>query len=368
MLNRMGQSVPPMLLASKIRRSKFKSRSLIGASVTMGVIFCLLAVLWQFQTALSPTTLIAAILVLYAIFFSSMGIHQLVLSALIGKLIPVLSRGKLMQLSSVVGSIVAVTCAWYLLNLWLQPENANFSAIFLFAGVLFIGSGLLAGLFVEQGDIAIGKAPSVREQFQDAGRVLKGDRNFLILVVTACLFGMMMTLFPHYQAVGRERLNLGFDSLVPWIIAQNMGVAVFSLPAGWLADRIGNRLVLKWLMGGLCLVPMLSLWFSSLGGTGASLYFIVFAMLGLTPVTMRTFSNYTLELVSRDEHPTYLSLLSLFMAGPAVVGSLLVGALIDRMGYEPAFVLITISQFLGFLLCFRLSEPRQSANKPRSLT
>ncbi|MEZ6093809.1 MAG: MFS transporter [Pirellulaceae bacterium] len=169
---------------------------------------------------------------------------------------------------------------------------------------------------------------------------------------------MMMTLFPHYQSVGRSRLNLGFDSLVPWIVAQNLGVAVFSLPAGWLADRYGNRIVLKVLMGGLCLVPGLALYLSGQGAWGAAAYFIVFGLLGLTPVTIRTFSNYTLELVEREHHPRYLSLLSLFMAGPAVLGSLLVGSLIDRWGFEPAFYTITATQVLGFLICFALVEPR----------
>ncbi|MEZ6093810.1 MAG: hypothetical protein R3C03_06180 [Pirellulaceae bacterium] len=156
MLNRFGQSVPPLLVAQTIRRSRYKKAGLIAAAMTMGVIFCLLSLLWTFRESLSQTGLIVAILVLYAIFFSSMGIHQLSLSALTGKLIPVTIRGRLMQFSSVLGSTVAVTCAWILLNRWLTPGSANFTAIFLFAGVLFTASASIAFLFREDAGCKIG--------------------------------------------------------------------------------------------------------------------------------------------------------------------------------------------------------------------
>jgi hypothetical protein len=114
------------------------------------------------------------------------------------------------------------------------------------------------------------------------------------------------------------------------------------------------------LMGGLFLVPLASLYLSRLGSVGAFWYFMVFALLGLTPVAIRTFNNYTLELVDRDQHPKYLSLLSLFIAGPAVLGSLAIGALIDFSGFDFAFSFVSALQLLGFGLCFLLNEPRKS--------
>ncbi len=367
MLNRFGQSVPPLLVANSIRNSPRKKYRLIVSSMTMGSVFCLLSFLWQFRDLVSSATMIAVILVLYAIFFSSLGVNQLILSALIGKLIPVVQRGRLMQFSSVIGSLIAISCAWVLLNTWLTEQDPNFGAIFLFAGLLFVAAGAIAVFFKESKDLPPRQQLTLRTQLIESIQVMRHDKNFGVLAIAAALFGMMMTLFPHYQAVGRQRLNLGFDSLVPWIVAQNLGVAFFSLPAGWIADRYGNRLALKLLMGGLFLVPLASLFLSGLGSTGAFWYFMVFAMLGLTPVAIRTFNNYTLELVNREQHPKYLSLLSLFIAGPAVLGSLIVGALIDRTGYEFAFILVSGLQFIGFGLCFLLNEPRKMATNIESI-
>jgi hypothetical protein len=42
-----------------------------------------------------------------------------------------------------------------------------------------------------------------------------------------------------------------------------------------------------------------------------------------------------------------------------VVASLLVGLAIDLIGYEPTFTVIVLFQFVGYLLCFRLIEPRR---------
>lgn len=367
MLNRFGQSVPPLLAANSIRNAPYKKRRLIISSTSMGIMFCLLAGLWLLKEQIPGPWLIGSILVLYAIFFSSLGVNQIILSALIGKLIPVLRRGKLMQFSSVFGSCVAVTCAWFLLNLWLTPENGNFAAIFLFAGVLFIAAGVMAIFFQEEPDQPETQRLTLGRQLREGLGVLRTDRNFRLLSVTSMLFGMMMTLFPHYQAVARERLNLGFDSLVPWIIAQNLGVAIFSLPVGWIADRRGNRLALKLLMGGIMFIPIVALCLANGGELGGKIYFIVFAMVGLTPVAIRTFNNYTLELVERDSHPKYLSLLSLFMAGPAVLGSLVIGYLIDRTGFELAFGIVALGQVIGFILCFFLTEPRTPSVRCRKI-
>ncbi|MBX3419814.1 MAG: MFS transporter [Pirellulaceae bacterium] len=360
MLNRLGQSVPPLMAANTIRRSPFKKWRLVSTSVTMGVVFCSLAMLWSFKESFSTTAIIAAILVLYAIFFSCLGVNQLILSALIGKLIPVVQRGRLMQFSSVLGSVIAIGCAWVLLKRWLISENPHFSWIFMFAGVLFIAAGALAVLFREPRDVAPSSDGSLRGQLRESLVLLRTDRNLGLMLLSATMFGMMMTLFPHYQALARTRLELGFDSLVPWIIAQNLGVALFSLPAGWMADRRGNRVVLLVLMGGLAIVPLLSLALASSTAYGPTWFIVVFGMLGLTPVTIRTFNNYTLELTGREMHPRYLSLLSLFMAGPAVLGSLAIGAMIDKFGFELAFWLVSGMQFVGFGTCFLLAEPRKS--------
>jgi predicted MFS family arabinose efflux permease len=359
MLNRFGQSVPPLLAAGYVRGVPYKKTALVMSSLGMGLSFLALSALWLVKDTLPLLLVTVAILGLYALFFALTGVNQLITSTLTGKVIPVQRRGQLMQFSSSLGSVVAVSCAWVLLSWWLRPDGGNFAAVFAFAGGLFVIAGAVAWWFREQADEPRTEVFEPRRLVGDAWSTLREDANFRRLAVIAALFGAMMTLFPHYQDVGRTRLGLGLDSLVPWIIAQNIGVAAFSLPAGWIADRVGNRRVLKWLMAGLCLVPVLALVLSSNNGLGQRWFWLVFAFLGLSPVAIRTFNNYTLELVERPDHPRYLAMLNLAMAGPGILASLLVGAAIDLFGYEPTFSVIVVFQFMGYLLCFRLIEPRR---------
>jgi predicted MFS family arabinose efflux permease len=359
MLNRFGQSVPPLLAAGYVRGLPRKKFALATTSLGMGLAFLALSLLWLVKDSLPWAAVTISILALYALFFALTGVNQLVTSTLTGKVIPVQRRGQLMQFSSSLGSVIAVSCAWVLLSWWLRPGGGNFAAVFAFAGGLFVFSGLVAYLFREAEDEPHQAEFSPRKLLFDALATVKHDANFRLLTIIAALFGGMMTLFPHYQDIGRTRLGLGLDSLVPWIIAQNIGVAAFSLPAGWIADRVGNRRVLKWLMAGLCLVPILSLWLSTSGQFGTRWFFLVFGFLGLSPVAIRTFNNYALELVDRPQHPRYLAMLNLAMAGPGVVASLLVGLAIDLIGYEPTFTVVVLFQFVGYLLCFRLIEPRR---------
>lgn len=359
MLNRFGQSVPPLLAAGYVRGVPLKKLALASTSIGMGASFLALSALWMVKDSLPWLWVTILILSLYALFFALTGVNQLITSTLTGKVIPVQRRGQLMQWSSSIGSVIAVSCAWVLLSWWLRPGGGNFAAVFAFAGGLFVFAGLVAYLFRESDDEPQRIFFSPRQLLVDAFSTVRGDPNFRLLTIIAALFGGMMTLFPHYQDIGRSRLGLGLDSLVPWIIAQNLGVAAFSLPAGWIADRVGNRRVLKWLMAGLCLVPVLALVLSRSESFGARWFFLVFGFLGLSPVAIRTFNNYTLELVERAQHPRYLAMLNLAMAGPGVIASLLVGAAIDIFGYEPTFLVILVFQAIGYLLCFRLIEPRR---------
>ena len=183
---------------------------------------------------------------------------------------------------------------------------------------------------------------SPRKIFLDAWTILKKDKNFRLLAVVGGLFGLSLTLFPHYQALGRERLNVGLDSLIPWLIAQNVGVACFSLPAGWVADRFGNRLVLSFLLSGLCIAPTLALTLASQGESAKGMYIWVFVLLGLTPVTFRIFSNYTLELAARGDQPRYLSTLSLCIAIPTMLLSSFLGLAVDYFDFRPVFLFVLI--------------------------
>ena len=361
MLNRFGQSVPPMLAAHYVSGTSLKKRVLSVCSFLMGVAFILLAAFWYWTGGQGSVWLPTVFLVIYALFFASVGVNQLSVSTVIGKLIPVRRRGRLILYATTIGSVSAISCAWLLLRYWLTKEEGNFAAIFLFAGTAFIIGSLIAGRMVESPDT---KTKSIGLQFRAVARsvfsTLRSRRNFRNLAIAASLFGMSMTLFPHYQALARERLGMGMDHLMNFLIAQNIGLAIFSIPAGRLADRYGNRLVLRFVLLALCAAPILSLILVATE-SAKPLFLSVFVIVGLTPITMRVFANFTLELAEKKDQPRLLGILSLCMAGPAILTSTLLGLTVDLFGFEPVFILVIICLLCSWWTTIAyLQEPRRN--------
>ena len=291
----------------------------------------------------------------------------MVMSTLIGKLINVKRRGRLMLTATPIGAVSAVFFAWFVLRHWLSESGGQFFLIFGFAGICFVIGGALALSLREDRDETTSDSIRPSLLFREAIRTIAGDQRFQVLVLIAAMVGMSMTLFPHYQAMARERLNLGFSSLLPWLIAQNLGVAFFSIPAGGLADRFGNRFVLRITLLLICMAPIAAIVISRLPSIGEFAFSLVFVLLGLTPVTMRILSNYALELASPEDQPRYLSTLSLCMAGPAILTSTLLGLILDLTSFEFVFGLVLVCIFTGWTLTFKLAEPRRDQPKPSGL-
>jgi MFS family permease len=201
--------------------------------------------------------------------------------------------------------------------------------------------------------------PIAASTFRTSWMILSRDANFRRLAWIAACYGMSVSLVPHYVAYVRESLSIGMEGFLPWLIAQNIGAALFSIPLGQTADRAGNRLAIQWTMIGLTAAPLLSVcwvqWLASLPNIGFSL---IFLLLGLTPISMRVFQNYTLEIVPRPQQPIYLSTLGACMAFPVVAFSIPVGWVVDVAGFEPVFWLVIVILLISWVMTFGLSEPR----------
>jgi MFS family permease len=361
LLGRFGQRVPPMLIWPVLKNSHRQRSWLIVSTLTMCLSFAGLAFLWSDGWHIrSDRTTQAVFLVLYGIFFAATGVNQLVLSTLIGKLIPVRRRGLLMLVSNTRGAIVSISCAWLLLRWWLHGDVAQFTLIFLTAASCFLLAAVI-GLALREEETIQGPAIpgyDLHEVVHGVWRVWRHDRKFRTVTLISALFGLSMTLFPHYQNLARERSGAGFDDLLPWLISQNAGVAIFSIPAGKLADRHGNRMVLRIILFLLMLAPVLAIAFAANPLPGHYGFTLVYFLLGLTPVTMRVLSNVSLEFSGSADHPRYLAAQGLALALPVILTSNLTGWCLDRYGHDAVFLVGASALLVAWLLTFSMNEPR----------
>lgn len=356
-LNRFGQSVPPVFAANLIKRTRHKKTALALCVALMSLPFWGMSAVW-FAVGGQPRAWMPWLFLgAYSAFFVAYGVYLLTSGTVQGKLIRPTRRGRLLLISTFWGAIPAALVGWWLLPGWLSP-SPNWSCIFAFVGGAFLLSSLITLALFEPADES--PAPRLRQpgSMAETLSVLRGDANLRRLVLAAILFSSGLIIFPHYQALARIRLGLGGTQLMVWIVTQNLSAAAFSLLAGPLADRRGYRLTLRLLVFSSVLAPLAAVWFAQLpNGQGGWLFWMVFIPLGATPLVLRSVINYALEICEPAQHPRYLSVVSLGLAVPFVLAPA-VGWLVDTIGFETVFSGAACMILLSGMMTFRLAEPR----------
>ena len=355
-LNRLGQSVTPLLLSGRLRETPLKSRWLPRTTMLMGIPFVILSVLVAWRP-IPDFAMPAAFLILYGLFFATTGTNQTVYNTVQGKLISPHRRGRLMAIAGSIGSPGAILCALVILRPWVRHDPPRFAAIFLFTGGMFIAAGFLARLLTEQPDLPKTDGSQRPHPFRDALRHLRRDRDLRRVCVLSSLVASTMVVFPYYQRLGRSLAGFETGMLMTWVISQNLGAALFSWIAGRIADRRGTRSALRMLTFASLAAPLIPLLLQRLGTAHA--YWITFIWLGTVPVTFRMKMNYVLELTRPGRHPIYVSTAALATT-PVILLSPLAGLLTSRVGYAVPFCLVSAAGIAAWIMTLRITEPRRT--------
>ena len=371
-LNRLGQSVPPVFCAQRLRAMRHKKHAFAGFTLLMSLPFAVLSVLWFAVGQQKQLWVAVLFLALYFAFFVFNGLYHVSFGTVQGKLIRPTRRGRLLLISTALGTIPAMLCAWWLLPGWLG--GGGFGYIFGVTAVCCLLSGLTSLLLFEPADDPPRPPPqprrspngvghSLRRNLAETRQVLRSDRNLRRLVLVAMLFGSSLMVFPHYQALARGPLKVPIQRLMIFVVVQNAAVGTYSLLVGPLADAWGNRLTLRTLIFGAAVAPLFAVFLLQIGqGAGGPLFWLVFIPLGVTPLVLRILINYTLEICRPADHPRYLSTVNLCLAAPFLL-SPVVGSLVEMemIGYSTVFLFTAGLIALGGCLTFRLAEPRHRA-------
>ena len=357
LLNRFGQSIPPVLAARSVKNLRKKKRAFIATTASMTFCFLGLSGLWLVPGLAEHRLSAFVFLALYGLFFAAIGVNALAYNTIQGKLIRPTRRGRLLMIADFVGASSAVICAVSLLQQWLHASTADWAAIFGFTTCLFAAASLMSWFLKESPDDHYEPPRGVAHVFRAAWQTLALDANFRRLAIVSALFSTSLVLFPHYQQIAAQRLGLKTPWLVWWVVAQNIGTALFSLLVGPIADRRGNRLVLVILTLLIAAGPLAALACIYWPQVGVRAFPLVFTLVGMTPVAQKSFNNLALEIAPREHHPRYLSTLSLCMALP-ILASPLVGYAIQRVGFETVYLAVVGLLLAGWLLSLGLSEPR----------
>ncbi len=355
---RIGQSLPQFLVAQRVARMPKKQGFFILTGFGFAIPWFVLSGMLSL-TRWSGNVIVAVFLVLCTLHWLAVGCNHLANGTLQGKLISPNKRGRLLAYSNIIGCTLAIGVAFYLLPRWLSGSAPRYALLFSATAFFFGVAAAVSFWFRELPSQPEGTAPFFKF-LGEALLSLRYDRNFRRFAVVILLFYSIWPLFPHYTVFGTRTLGLVPSGFVTLIIAQNASNAIGAGIMGNIADRSGNRFVLRILILISACMPLLAVGISRMP-TGAQFYWIIFALMGFTPVSARIVTNYTLEIAPQEKHPQYLGVMSLFQAIPLLV-SPLIGALIEGFAFEPVFIGGGVLVLIGFLLTFRLAEPRFSEN------
>ena len=358
LISRFGQSIPPLIAAHWITKRSVKKWVFFSTALLVCLPWGILAVLILVASEGHRTLMVLAFLILYAFHWLVCGIVNLLHGTMLGKLIPVLKRGRFVGLSELLRGLFAVAAVFVLMPAWLDEGVIGYSKIFGATGFFFL-LGALSLLGIEEPvDDTSANDGTLWEFVLGLVHLVRQDRNFRRLIGVIVLFYVNLLLFPHYTVFGMETLRLGEESFVGFLIAQAGANALISPLSGHIADRRGNRITLQGLIFLSACVPLAAVGISTLPlHLGRRLYWIVFACIGFIPVSQRITTNYVLEMAPQSLHAQYLGTLNLVRMLPVLI-SPIVGWAMDLFSFQPVLLVCSGLIFCSGVMTFWLKEPR----------
>ena len=282
---------------------------------------------------------------------------------IVGRAVPVTLRGRFFALSSA-GACVAALAGSLLTTRILAtvPAPASYGYCFLCATACMVLS--YAALTQVREPVASPPAPGLglRAHLARLPALLRGDANLAWYLVARALglIGTMAAAFYTVHALwtwAPPVAQIGvFTGL--YIAGQLAGNLAF----GWLADRVGHRVVI---VAGVAAALAASL--AALGATTLTVFSMVFVLTGLQVASVNV-SNLSvlLEFAPRpEERPTYVGLGTTLLAPFAFAAPIAAGLLVDAVGMRTMFLAAAVGAglALGVLLgCVR--DPRLARAVP----
>ena len=271
------------------------------------------------------------------------------------------ARGKIIGLNSSisnVGSLLAPLTAGAMLVImsWRQ--------VFMIVAALSIAMGLVYFLFRKRVDTVTSQGPTSKEELmQSTSSYLRVFRNRNMIFVSLVMMvggagrggGGMVAFMAVYFA---NDLGLSTFTVAVAITTLGLGGVIGPIGFGWLSDRLSRTGILQLSLG---LSALATVWVAFQEA------FLPLLLLSLVLYGTVTRSRMTLtqavvadSLPDEDRDAAFSAFFFLgFASGP--VWLLLVGSLMQTLGFSVAFSILAVSYLVGMLLMLFVTDPRNAS-------
>jgi MFS family permease len=280
---------------------------------------------------------------------------------MIAKVIPIQYRGIWSGVSHSLGAVLGIGGAYFVGKILERyPFPNNFALLFALSFVMAVISFVGLALNREPPSLIIKKHTPMLSYLQTLPAILREHKNYRRFIISRSIILLGTMAAGFYMIYGMEKFAsspkeiAALTGLLTGVLVGSQ--AVFNLLLGFLADRVGHKLILvgeAFLMMAAALIAFLA---SSQG-----LLVITFILLGAYLAAGQVSGlNIILEFCRQEDRPTFIGLSNTLLAPLFALAPLLGGFIAQAFGFQTLFVCaLLLAGIGGLLLVFWVKEPRQ---------
>jgi hypothetical protein len=313
-----------------------------------------------------PGVLLAIFFLAFTVNSIAAGVAALPFLNVVAKTIPPQRRGMYYGVRRFAGGLLGLL-GGLLVKVILGPDFGlgfprNYALLFSL-GVMC--TAVLVGSFsfvVEPAEVVNPLRIGLAKQLRRAAHLPFHDHNY------ACFLGLRVAIvlagfsLPFYAVFARRVLGAPEDMVGIYLIGSTLAGVLSNLLLGQVADRYGNRLVMRLAALTLVLPSSMALLIIHLPPIGLAkdlLFVLVFVFQGLHITAYNIGgSNYLLDMAPSLERALYIGFAH-GIVGAAIFASPLGGAIVDLLGFEPLFLFSLAFSLVAVVLSLLLDEPRR---------
>ncbi|MGH7324454.1 MAG: MFS transporter [Candidatus Rokuibacteriota bacterium] len=357
----LGWFLPSLFAAHHTERLERKLPLVLRYTVWERVPMLALAALALFLAEPAPALALTIFFPLLLVMTATGGALMPAWMDIVGRAIPTTLRGRFFGAATLVASLGgllgSVVTAW-LLGAFAPPRSYGFC--FLAGSVFMVLSYVALAATREPAGASPADPIPLGEYLRRMPGLLQRDRNLTWFLV-ARAFGTLGTMASGFYTVYALRVWQAPEWQVGAFTTIFLaGQVVGNLGLGWLADRVGHRLVLVLGVGALAAGNVVAL-----GAASAEALGPVFAFAGIHYAAIHVSARtILLEFAAEAERPTYIGLTNTALAPLSFAAPLAAGLMADRLGFPVVFAAAAALCAAGVaLLLARVREPRLAGQR-----
>jgi MFS family permease len=360
-INTLGRNLSPLAAAPIVDRFRSKRGALLMFWAATTFCWIVLTIFLWTPAAASPGRTIWVFGFAYTLFFVFLGAVSVAQGTLLGKIIPAHYRGRAlaygMALSGFinVGAVLAVYAA---IRHGGFPEPRTYALAFTLTCAFFIAAGFCLLWIEEPEGEPIHRGFALIANLRIFVSLAKGNPNLYRLILVNIAVGIGGSMLQFYTGFWRLAGTMTAQNLMLATVTQVFWQSLASGVFGRMADRVGNRILICWLLWIEALVPIAALY---LGGLGTWYWYLgVYTLIGIRFPVYQLLVNYLLEIVPQRDHAMAIGAVTTvqLLTAPAPI---LLGWLARVWGYPSAFVLAAFCVSCGAVISQKMQEVRVTA-------